>query len=269
MPELPDVELYRRYFEAHATGREVAAVSVPDTRILDGTTPQALGRRAVGRRFDGTRRRGKHLLARLDDDGWIAFHFGMSGTLEWFEEPAGEPAHTCVLFDFADGSHLAIVSVRMLGRVGVADDAEAFFEDRHLGPDALDPEFGRAAFCKALAGRKGTIKSALTDQSLIAGIGNIYSDEILFQARLHPRATPAALGDPALAELYDSMREVLQTAVECGAGSEQFLDRLPKDYLLPHRAVGERCPRCGGKIAHATIAGRSSYFCPNCQKADG
>jgi formamidopyrimidine-DNA glycosylase len=153
----------------------------------------------------------------------------------------------------------------MLGRVGLTNDAEAFFRDHNLGIDALDPSLDRRAFVALVAGAQRGAKAALINQSVIAGIGNIYSDEILFQAHLHPKARLDALDDAALARLYEAMRRVLEVAISRGAGSEELLDRLPRGYLLPHRGKGGECPRCGAPLAALKLGARTSWFCPRCQ----
>ena len=189
MPELPDVELYKRYLDEHALGRTIEGVVVNDARILGDLPVETFVARLKGNRFEDSRRRGKHLLVRLHRDGWLTLHFGMTGSLACFRKEADDPPYDRVRFDFKDGGHLAYVNRRMLGRVGLADDAEKFIEAEELGPDALDPAFDLQAFDRAIAGRRRDVKSVLMDQTLIAGIGNIYADEILFQARLHPQDT--------------------------------------------------------------------------------
>jgi formamidopyrimidine-DNA glycosylase len=265
MPELPDVELYRRYLDEHALGQTIAAVAVNDARILADLPADAFVARLTGNRFESSRRYGKHLLVRLRRDGWLTLHFGMTGSLAYFREGGDDPPYDRVRFDFAGGRHLAYVNRRMLGRVGLADDADEFIRAEELGPDALDPAFDLEAFNQAIEGRRRDVKSVLMDQSLIAGIGNIYADEILFQARLHPKAAVAALSNRQRADLFRQIKAVLRTAIECGAGAEQFLERLPADYLLPHRDKGGKCPRCGADIATLKGGGRTSYFCPRCQ----
>jgi formamidopyrimidine-DNA glycosylase len=267
MPELPDVELYKRYLEAHALRQTLEGVAVNDARILGNLPVEAFVARLTGNRFDGSRRHGKHLLVRLAKGGWLTLHFGMTGDLVYFRDEADDPRYDRVRFDFASGGRLAYVNRRMLGRVGLADDADAFIEGEELGPDALDPTFDLAAFARAIEGRRRDVKSVLMDQALIAGIGNIYADEILFQARLHPQKPVTSLDEGQRTELFRLIRQVLQKAIECGAGAEQFLERLPDDYLLPHRDKGGRCPRCGGPIATLKAAGRTSYYCPRCQPA--
>ena len=130
----------------------------------------------------------------------------------------------------------------MLGRVGLADDADAFIRAEELGPDALDPAFDLAAFEEAIEGRRRDVKSVLMDQALIAGVGNIYADEILFQARLHPHTPVTSLDERQRAELFRQVKQVLEKAIACGAGAEQSLERLPDDYLLPHRDKARQMP---------------------------
>lgn len=266
MPELPDVELFKRHLDAYALGRPIARTSVADARILDGVSPQALAARLKGRRFVSSRRHGKHLLVRLDAAGWLALHFGMTGGLDWFEDGDDEPRFTRVRFDFEDGSHLAYTDRRLLGRIGLADDADQFIRDKALGPDALDARLDPELLARALGKGKRSIKAALMDQSVMAGVGNIYSDEILFHARIHPATTAAALGRERLRQLVWETRKVLETAIRHGAGSEQFLDRLPAGYLLPQRDKDGACPRCGSPIRTIKMSGRTSYYCPECQQ---
>jgi formamidopyrimidine-DNA glycosylase len=269
MPELPDVELYKRYLDKNALRQTIERVMVNDARILGDLPADAFVSRLTGNRFEGSRRHGKHLLVRLKKDGWLTLHFGMTGDLAYFRDEADDPPYDRVRFDFAGGRHLAYVNRRMLGRVGLTDDADAFIEGEELGPDALDRAFDPDAFARAIEGRRRDVKSVLMDQALIAGIGNIYADEILFQARLHPHTPVTSLDDRQRTGLFHHIKQVLTRAIDCGAGAEQFLERLPGDYLLPHRDKGGKCPRCGSPIATLKAAGRTSYYCPRCQPAPG
>jgi formamidopyrimidine-DNA glycosylase len=269
MPELPDVELYKRYLDEHAMRQTIGRVVVNDARILGELPARAFIARLTGNRFEETRRHGKHLLVRLRRDGWLTLHFGMTGDLVCFRDVADDPPYDRVRFDFKGGRHLAYVNRRMLGRVGLADDANAFIQGEELGPDALDPAFDQAAFAKAIEGRRRDVKSVLMDQALIAGVGNLYADEILFQARLHPHTPVTSLDEHQRVELFRQLKMVLEKAIACGAGAEQSLDRVPDDYLLPHRDKQGQCPRCGGPTASLKAAGRTSYYCPRCQPAPG
>jgi formamidopyrimidine-DNA glycosylase len=267
MPELPEVENYRRYLNDHALRQRIAEVRVSERRVLRNTTPEKLARGLAHHELTQTRRHGKHLLVALDgDEGWLALHFGMTGRLAYFDDPRADPDNDRVRLDFENGSHLAYVDARMLGSVELAADIDAFIEHRNLGPDALSDDLDEAAFDELLATRRGGIKSALMDQSLIAGIGNLYADEILFQAKLHPLARTQDLSPAERKRIHTKMREILQTAINSGAGSKGFYKRLPKSFLIPHRAAGATCPRCGGTVEMITAAGRSTYFCGACQR---
>lgn len=260
MPELPDVEVERRYLQSTALHRPVAEVHVDRERILDGTTPQALGRRLNGRRFQEARRHGKHLFVGTDDESWLHLHFGMTGTLQFRERDEVEP-HARARFVFEDGASLQFVNPRLLGGVSVVPSIERFVREHDLGPDVL--ELTREEFGELVAGRRGMIKTTLMDQSTMAGIGNVYSDEILYHEGIHPKLGTDALDDDALKSLHARTVEVLETAVD----AQVDVERMPDDWLLPRREEGADCPRCGGEIVKLDVSGRSAYLCPSCQPA--
>lgn len=266
MPELPDVENYRRYLNATALHKRIEAVHVSDTRFLEETSVPELRAGLTGHAFASTRRHGKYLLIAIDAGGWLASHYGMTGNLRYFKRTDKHPDHERVCLDFANGYHLAFVSQRMLGHLRLIDDADRFLADWGLGPDALEIAADRSRFREMLAGRRGGIKSALMDQAFIAGLGNVYSDEILFQARLDPRAAVRDLDEDAVDRLFDALHDVLTTAIDCGAGSEGLADRLPDGFLLAHREKSGTCPRCGSDIEARKVAGRTAYMCPRCQR---
>jgi len=265
VPELPDVELYKRHLDATCLGRTIRHVAVGDARILAEISATELARRLEGTRIIASRRHGKHLLVDLGPPGWLTLHFGMTGWLKHFTDDEDDPPYDRVRFDFADGHHLAYINARLLGRVGLAADADAFVAAEGLGPDALDPRFDLAAFEQALAGRKRDVKSRLMDKEVMAGIGNIYSDEILFQAGINPRTRCDRLDTSAREHLFERIKAVLETAISTGAGAERLVDHLPGSFLIPHREKDGRCPRCGGQIASAKFSGRTAYYCPRCQ----
>ena len=265
MLELPDVENYKRYLSATALHKRIQNVEIGSTKVLRGISSRALKSALRGRSMEGTRRHGKHLFAALEDGKWLAFHFGMTGRLAYFKSLDEDPEHDRLRLDFDNGYHLAFVNQRLFGRVGLIADPDAFIRSENLGPDATDASLDQVAFKQLMRERKGRIKSALTDQTLLAGIGNIYSDEILFQARLHPDTSVQSLSDKELGSLYRTTRRVLKVAIERGAGSEELVDRLPSTYLLPRRQVGQTCPRCGGAIKTLKVAGRTAFYCPRCQ----
>ena len=265
MPELPDVELNKQHLDMNCLGRTIRQVVVRDARILGGISAAELARRLEGARITASRRHGKHLLVDLGPPGWLTLHFGMTGSLGHFTDDEQDPPYDRVRLDFADGHHLAYINARLLGRVGLTADADKFITAQGLGPDALDPRFDLAAFEQVLAGRKRDAKSLLMDQEVVAGIGNIYSDEILFQARLNPRTRCDRLDADGRRRLFGRLKDVLETAIASGAGAERLVDRLPRSFLIPHREKGGQCPRCGGEIARAKFSGRTAYYCPRCQ----
>jgi formamidopyrimidine-DNA glycosylase len=156
-------------------------------RLIEQSTAERLNEALTGQSFETTRRHGKYLFVGLDDGNWLVLHFGMTGNLTYFKDPADDPAYDRLLITFANGYHLAYESQRKLGEVEVVAGVEAFVEEKGLGPDVFVPEFDLATFKEKLSGRRGMIKSALMDQQLMAGIGNVYSDEILFQVCIRVR----------------------------------------------------------------------------------
>jgi formamidopyrimidine-DNA glycosylase len=162
--------------------------------------------------------------------------------------------------DFANGSFLGYVCQRMFGEVDHTGDVNRYIEERGLGPDALAVSW--EAFKKRLGGSKSSIKSALMDQKVLAGIGNVYSDEILFQARVHPQDRVDRLSQRILKKVYRVMGSVLKKTIRYDADPEQ----VPKRWLLPYRAKGAKCPRCDKGLNRLTIRQRSAYVCPNCQR---
>ena len=192
-------------------------------------------------------------------------HFGLNGALRHLDGSEAEPPYTRIRLDFDDGSHLAYINPRRLGAVGLVDDADSLIAAAELGPYALDPHFDLAAFQQILSRSRRDIKSVLMDQTAIAGIGNIYSDEILFQAGIHPKARAARLDSDTRKRLFRQVKCVLETAVERGAGAELAPSALPGSFLLPQRRKGGRCPRCGGEIRTVKFSGRTAYYCPHCQ----
>lgn len=263
MPELPDVAHFRKYFREHAVGRKIACVRSANPKIVRGVSRQELESLA-GAEFISTRQHGKYLFCRLDRGVWLVMHFGMTGYLHYFEEPEQEPAYSRVLFGFEGGGMLAYVNQRMLGWIGLVEKPESVIEGRGLGPSVLDGEFDFETFKDRLEGRKGEIKAALMNQGIMAGIGNVYSDEILLQARIYPRTRANTLSKEQLRTLFARVKDVLKTAVERNADTSQF----PENFLLRNRRKGAACPVCASKLQSMKVSGRTSVFCPKCQPQD-
>lgn len=256
MPELPDVAVYKRYLDSTALHQRISDVKVLDDNLLDGASEAAIRRALRGASIEETRRHGKHLFARLSMGGWLALHFGMTGRLEYY---TGEdaPEYGYFRIDFQNGYHLAVAMPRKLGHVRLIDDPDAFIGEKELGPDAQRLDFD--AFETCLERRRGMIKSALMDQTVIAGLGNIYSDEVLFQAGIHPRTPVQDLDEHALHALFDAMQDVLRTAIEHQADPA----RLPADrFMLPHRGGDNKDPHSGTELEQISVAGRTGYYSP-------
>jgi formamidopyrimidine-DNA glycosylase len=257
MPELPDVEHYRRFFSEHAAGRVVSRVHA-DPTIVRNATPRRLDAALRGRRFEQPTRHGKWLIAWTDGPA-LLLHFGMTGDLVWSGDEPERHRHDRLILELAGDGELRYRNMRKLGGAWLAHDPEEVQAVLGpLGPDALGLD--RRTILGLLARRRGGIKAALIDQTLLAGIGNLLADEILWQARLHPRRTIDSLTDRERSALVSSLRRVVRESVDY-------------DYVPPKRSWlshvrGHRdavCPRCGTPLARAVVAGRTTYFCPRCQ----
>src|SRR5881396_416026 len=208
MPELPDVEIFKRYLDATSLHQRIIGVDVRSAYVLKAVSGRELARRLKECRFESSCRHGKHLFVRADHDLWLRLHFGMTGSLRYFKHEQRTPRHTRVLFVFANGHRLAVDDQRKFGEVGLVKDVDEFLKKRALGPDALDlrlSEF-RAIFEK----HRGAVKAILLNQKFIAGIGNIYADEILFRARMHPATEISRLGDKAITKLFRATHHILE-----------------------------------------------------------
>ena len=259
MPELPDVEIFKKYVDSTSLHKKVNQVEVKDSSVLK-VASQTLKNNLEARTFEKAERRGKHLFVSTNDQKWLALHFGMTGSLYYSETKNDFPAHTLVLFHFDSGGHLAYGCQRKLGAIDVAESPDQFCEEHDIGEDAL--EVGRDTFRQLLGKEQRMIKSVLMDQSVIAGLGNIYSDEVLYQTKIHPKTKTSNLSDEQIKNLYQNIQRILKTSVNNQADPE----KLPTHYLITHRKEGAECPECGSPIKRIKISGRGSYFCPNCQK---
>lgn len=269
MPELPDVELFKEHLDSTSLHKRIRGVTVSDSRVLGGLSASAFAQRVEGKEIARSLRHGKHLLLDLRGAEWLAMHFGMNGSLKHLTENEEDPPYGRVRFDFAGGDHLAYINPRRIGRIALVSDPAAFIEEEKLGPDALDPDFDLAALERALKGRKRDVKSLLMDQEILAGIGNIYSDEILFAAEIHPKRESGGLDARERRRLFTNLKGVLETAIRCGAGAESLSESLPPSFLIPHRKKGGHCPRCHDALKALKSSGRTGYFCPHCQKEAG
>ena len=262
MPELPDVEYFRSYMNSTSLHKKIKKVEVKNSKVLGKVTAASLKKNLKGTKFQSTKRHGKNLFVELSNKKWLTMHFGMTGYLTYYKNNESVNNHVRILFNFSNGYHLAYNCIRMLGRVDLVDEPSAYIKKKKLGVDPFEYILSFNDFLKLFRKRNGSIKAALMNQSILAGIGNIYSDEILFQSGIHPAVNVKKLKENELKDIYQKMNSILKKAISVNANP----DELPRNYLLTHRNPGEDCPKCSGKIKRQTIGGRSSYFCNKHQK---
>ncbi|MBD3209894.1 hypothetical protein GF318_00765 [Candidatus Micrarchaeota archaeon] len=256
MPELPDVEVFRRYCARTSLKKKISHVSDVDGQILE-TSESTLRRHLLDNEFRATARHGKYLFLEISDGYQLVLHFGMTGHPEYFSKEA--PEYTRLAFQFGKGG-LAYVCPRRLGNVFIAESIESFVEQKGLGPDVL--ELKKNEFVEILENTSGMAKTALMNQGKMAGIGNIYSDEILYQAGVHPERQVQSMSGDGLQNLFNVTGRVLETAIRHHAEPEEF----PERYLNYDRSEGRKCSICSGEIKKKKVGGRPSYFCPRHQK---
>ena len=257
MPELPEVETFKKYFDSTSLNQVIDDVRIMDDRILL-VSEKIFIECLIGGKFEATIRHGKYLLAKVRNT-YVVFHFGMSGWLEYFSSEESEPKYSKVIFSFNNGYSLAYISIRMFGKLDLAESLETFQKKRNLGPDAYKMSFDE--FQSAINKRTAIMKSALLNQDIVSGIGNIYSDEILFKAKIHPKRKINTLNEDDLEKLFKSIKDVL----EYGIKHEGELDTYSNSFLIPHRNKEEHCPECGSIIERYEISGRHGFYCPKCQ----
>ena len=278
MPELPEVETIVRGLRTVLPRRTIVSVRLGKTDFIED--PLALAELLPGRRIETIERLGKFIRLQLsagaaakspEREMNLIVHLGMTGWLGVRRPEDPVAPHTHAFFELEDGRELRYTDIRRFGEMRLvgSDQIDAF--KGRLGHEPL--EISAAEFAKRLAGRRARIKALLLDQSVFRGIGNIYADESLWQARIHPVRLAARLKAEELVRLRKAIRQVLQHAIlDRGSSISNFVDAegQPGEYQQRHRAYGREgkpCFRCGTKIRRAIVAGRSSYFCPRCQPA--
>ena len=286
MPELPEVETIRRQIEPEVVGRRIVGARILDERWTRPLPPAPIAAALTGRTIESVGRRGKYLLVGLDDDSTLLMHLRMTGNLLLAEpgEPARrfgmdrlypaptEPAYLKAELELDDGRMLWFTDPRRFGQAALLgpDELADYLDDR-LGVEPLGGELTAELIGRIAAGRRVPLKSFLLDQHGIAGIGNIYADEALFRAELHP-LSPAGSMRP---EHWEALREGIVAALEEGLrqGGTTIGDYRDargesgsmQDELLVHARAGEECYRCGRQIERIVVGGRSTFFCPGCQ----
>jgi formamidopyrimidine-DNA glycosylase len=278
--ELPEVEVMRRDLEKDVVGRKVADAEVRPSRnamrvIRRHGKRKEFADHVVGRKFTKAERRGKYVLLHMDNGDVLVVHFGMSGQFVRGNKRVALPAHTHVVLTFQQGGDLRFVDPRTFGELFVttADELGKVKELQHIAIDPLDHVFTWNAFGSALAQRATKMKQLLMDQKFVSGLGNIYSDEVLFAAGLRYDRMSDSLSSQEVRRLYRAMQEVLQDAIRFRGTTlddEAYVDLFGKpgefqNELKVYGRTGLPCRRCRTPIQAVKISGRNSYFCPQCQ----
>ncbi len=277
MPELPEVETVRRQLADRVAGRTIVDAQVLDPLWSAPVPPPDVEAGLLGRRVERLRRRGKYLIADLDEDRHLVMHLRMTGNLLWVAEDDDSPGrpHLRVRLVLDDGNRVLFTDPRRFG-TGLVIDGDGLLDrylDARLGPEPLDPDFTPEVLREAARGRRAPVKAFLLDQRRVAGIGNIYADEALFRARIHPLKPAGLLRRGDFERLHAGIVETLEAGLaHQGASIDDYRDAngergSMQDEFLIHRREGLPCPRCGGPVTKLVAAGRGTYVCRNCQRA--
>jgi formamidopyrimidine-DNA glycosylase len=277
VPELPEVETTRRRLEPSLIGRRFDHVEIVDPRLTRPEPPEVIAAELQGERVHGLGRRGKYLIVEFESGRHLLIHLRMTGNVQ---HPASggfdaDPYRRAVV-RLDDGSDVAYRDVRRFGTWELLEpgELEDYFAARRLGGEPLERAFTTASLERAFANRRAPVKAALLDQRAAAGVGNIYADEALWRARIHPLRPAGSLSSEELAALRTALRQVLQTGIaRQGATLRDY--RAPdgargsmQDRFRVYGRAGEPCPRCGTPIEKIRAGGRGTWFCPSCQKGD-
>ena len=277
MPELPEVETIRARLAPRLEGRRLERVEIVDPRLTRPEPPEAIAAALEGERIVRVSRRGKYLVFEFESGRHLLIHLRMTGNVEHPAQGglAADPYRRAVV-RLDDGSDVAYRDVRRFGTWDLLEpgDLEDYFAVRRLGAEPLDRGFTTRAFTQALEGRRAPIKAALLDQRAAAGVGNIYADEALWRARLHPLRPAGSLTTGEIARLRKAIRAALEMGIaRQGATLRDYRDpegrrgRMQDEFKVYGRG-GEPCPRCGTPIEKSRAGGRGTWFCPHCQRLD-
>lgn len=260
MPELPEVENYRKYIAGTSLDQKVVRVEIADGKVVDydeGSFVAAL----EGKRFVRTDRVGKYLFVETDGGEHLMMHFGMTGSPRYYRDLADAPRHGRVIFHFENDFHLAFNCPRKFGRLTLTTGVAAYCNKKKIGPDAA--KISWKDFEKRIKGRKTPIKAALMNQSILAGVGNWIVDEVLYQARMHPEERVVDLSEQDLKLVYDKMDFVIGTALRLEAHFPDF----PADFMIHSRWTDAGRPDAPRIVLEKIkVGGRSTYFDANKQK---
>ncbi|MCD6318313.1 DNA-formamidopyrimidine glycosylase [Candidatus Aerophobetes bacterium] len=274
MPELPEVETIRQDMLRKVKGKKIYKVEVKNEKPIRIPTPSQFIQRLEGKVFKDILRRGKYLIVQINSTQNLIFHLKLTGRLIFSPQGEKTPKYTRIIFNFEDKSKLFFTDIRGFADVYLISEKEwdKIPSLRDIGPEPLDPDFTLNKFENILRGKRGKIKPLLMNQSFIAGIGNVYSQEALFRARIHPERNSSQLKKEEVESLYKNLLSILREAISYrGSSVDAYVDLQGEkgkfeSHLQVYGRKGKSCERCGKPIVRKMVGGRGTYFCPNCQK---
>jgi formamidopyrimidine-DNA glycosylase len=267
MPELPEVETIKNELAPWVVGQSFTQVTILDTELVCGGSAEEAQRGLVGQKVESLERRGKYLIFHLSNSRSLIIHLRMTGSL--LLNPQGVDRYARAVFHLSNGHCFVFRDRRRLGLIWLVDDADTVVGK--LGPEPFDESFTPNTLGQRLSRHHIPVKATLLDQTIVAGVGNMYADEALFAARIHPLRKADALSPTEVQTLYQSIRKVLQAGIGSKGASvdtyvrpEGELGTAHFDFKVAHRG-GEPCPVCGSTIERVLVQNRGTYFCPRCQ----
>ena len=276
MPEMPEVEIIRRYLDKMAAGKKIMDLDIRLPRMIKWPDIEGFRALVTGRTIKAMNRRGKYLLLELDNGNEVVFHLRMTGRLVY--EPTGKTSdsHARVIFHLQGGASLVYGDTRTLGTIhGIRPEERAMLKGlAEMGPEPLSAEFTPAYLYETASRRKVAIKSFLLNQKYIGGIGNIYADEALFLAGIHPLRPAQSLSWEECERLWESVNKVIAAGIEDGGTTFRDYQNgeggqgSHQEHLYVYGRKGEPCRSCGRPIERITVGGRGTHFCPKCQEAE-
>lgn len=273
MPELPEVETVRRGLKSLVLHKTIAGVTIYWPKIIESPDTAAFTATLIGETIQDVNRRGKYLIVVFDDVEMIS-HLRMEGKYDYFAVSTPPGKHTHVVFTFTDGSELHYQDVRKFGRMALVAKGKAaqYKGIQKLGPEPVEPDFELKAFQARLKRVKKAIKPALLDQTIVTGLGNIYVDEALWRAKIHPETSGNVLTEREVAQLHEAIIDVLAQAVTAGGTTIRTYQNALGEAgnfqtsLYVYGQQGTPCARCGTPIIKCKVAQRGTHLCPHCQQ---
>jgi len=270
LPELPEVETIKLELSPHIIGRKFTEVDIRDKKLIKKPAVAEFRRQLLGKTINGLERRGKYLIFRLSGGDALVVHLKMTGSL--LLNPKQLNKYVRVVFGLDNGSRLVFNDRRRLGAIWLVPTEGMVI--KKMGPEPLEPSFTVDDLTRQLRRRQAPIKAVLLDQGFIAGVGNMYADEALFAAKIHPLRPANSLSAIEIQNLHRAIIDVLQAAISSkGASIDTYirpdgrLGTAHDNFRVAHRG-GQPCPVCGTAIERLAIRNRGSYFCPNCQRLE-